>query len=161
MLRRESLFGPGNSVQGFFYEGASMRKAVVYLLFMILISPGLAGTLYGAENFLERGIAEYKAENYEEALESLTKAREQQPASSMAAYYLGLTYKQIGNYKEAAKQLTDAIRLSPPVEDAYPELVRVLYSRNELREANEWIAKAEKEEIALGRITFLKGLVLL
>ncbi len=138
-----------------------MRKVVIYLLFAILVSSGLGGTLHAAENFLERGVAEYKAENYEEALESLIKTREQQPASSMAAYYLGLTYKQMGNYKEAAKQLTDAIRLSPPVEDAYPELVRVLYNRNELREAKEWIAKAEKQGIAPGRITFLKGLVLL
>ncbi len=138
-----------------------MRKAAICLLFMILVSSGLAGTLYGAENFLDRGIAEYKAENYEEALESFIKAREQQPTSSMAAYYLGLTYKQMGNYKEAAKQFTDAIRLSPPVEDAYPELVRVLYNRNELQEAKEWIAKAEKQGMALGRITFLKGLILL
>jgi len=138
-----------------------MRKAVICLLFMMFISSGLAGNLNAAENFLERGIAEFKAENYEEALEFLIKAREQQPASSMAAYYLGLTYKQMGNYRESAKQLTDAIRLGPPVEDAYPELVRVLYNRNQLHEAKDWIAKAERQGIALGRITFLNGLVLL
>ncbi len=138
-----------------------MRKAVIYLLFTIFISSGLAGNLSAAEDFLEMGIAEFKGENYEEALEFLIKAREQQPASSMAAYYLGLTYKQMGNYKESAKQLIDAIRLIPPVEDAYPELVRVLYNRNELHEAKDWIAKAEKQGIALGCITFLKGLVLL
>jgi len=138
-----------------------MRKAILCLFLMMFFHSGPAGNLDAAENFLARGISEYKAENYEEALESLIKAREQQPESSMAAYYLGLTYKQMGNYGESAKQLSDAVRLSPPVEDAYPELVRVLYDRNQLREAKDWIAKAERQGIALGRITFLKGLVLL
>src|SRR3972149_2663064 len=50
---------------------------------------------------LSRGIEEYKDENFEEALELLVKARKEDPASSLAAFYLGLTYKQLMNYKEA------------------------------------------------------------
>ncbi len=138
-----------------------MRKAILYIFMTTFVITEIIGSLHAAENFLEKGISEFKAENYEEALEFLTKAREQQRASSKAAYYLGLTYKQMGNYEESAKQLVDAIRLSPPVEDAYPELVRVLYDRNQLDEAKAWIDKAEKQGIARGRITFFKGLILL
>jgi tetratricopeptide (TPR) repeat protein len=139
-----------------------MRKAsIIYLFFVIFVFFGFAEDLKGAENSLDKGIAEFKAENYEEALQFLTKAREQQPGSPMAAYYLGLTYKQMGVYRESAKHLIDAIRLTPPVEDAYPELVRVLYTQNKLNEAKDWISKAERQGIKPGPITFLKGLVLL
>jgi tetratricopeptide (TPR) repeat protein len=137
-----------------------MKKVSIYLFFMIFVLFGFAENLKAAENFLDKGIAEFKAENYEEALQFLIKAREQQPGSSMAAYYLGLTYKQMGDYRESAKQFIDAIRLPPPVEDAYPELVRVLYYKNELKEAMDWVVKAEKEGAKPGQIAFLKGLVL-
>jgi tetratricopeptide (TPR) repeat protein len=138
-----------------------MKKVFIYLFFIIFVLFVIAENLKAAENFLDKGIAEFKAENYEEALQFLIKAREQQPGSSMVAYYLGLTYKQMGDYRGSAKQLTDAIRLTPPVEDAYPELVRVLYIQNKLNEAKDWISKAERQGIKPGPIAFLKGLVLL
>ena len=75
------------------------------------------------EGDLKKGIEEYGAENYEEALELLQKASEQQPGSSVAAFYLGLTYKQMGKYKEAAKHYRDALLFTPPVLDAYTELI--------------------------------------
>jgi len=118
----------------------------------------LATEMDGEE--LKKGIEEYGAENYEEALELLQKASEQQPGSSVVAFYLGLTYKQTGKYKEAAKRYRDALLFTPPVLDAYTELIEVLYNLNELKEAKEWIAKAEKNKIKPANIAFLKGLVL-
>jgi tetratricopeptide (TPR) repeat protein len=138
-----------------------MRRVIIYLLFMIFIPFGFAGNLNAAENLLDKGIAEFKAENYEEALEFLIKAREQQPESSMAAYYLGMTYNQMGEYRQASKHLKDAIRLTPSVKEAYPELIQALIHLNELKEAKEGIAKAEQEGMKPGQIAFLKGLVLL
>ena len=138
-----------------------MRKVIIYLLFMVFIPFGFAEILNAAENFLDRGISEFKAENYEEALGLFIKAREQQPGSSMAAFYLGLTHKQMGEYREASKHLRDAIRLTPSVKEAYPELIQVLYNLNELKEAMDWITKAEREGVKPGPIAFLKGRVLL
>src|SRR4030066_254800 len=60
---------------------------------------------------LSRGIEEYKDENFEEALEILKKARKEDPASSLAAFYLGLTYKQLMNYKEVSANFRDAVTL--------------------------------------------------
>lgn len=136
------------------------EKAGYFLLFTIFIPLVLIGNINAAENFLDRGISEYKAENFEEALELLIKAREQQPDSSLAAFYLGMTYKQTGDLKEAAKNLKEAILLTPSVIDAYTELIEVLYNQNELKEAKDWIARAEKEGIKPANISFLKGLVL-
>ncbi len=136
-------------------------KILFCLLFILLISLGLKGSLYATENFLEKGIAEFNGENYEEALELLIKARKQDPSSPGAAYYLGLTYKQVGNYKEAAVQLRDAIHLTPSVKDAYTELIEVLYTMDQVKEAMEWVEMAEKEGIKPANISFLKGLILL
>jgi tetratricopeptide (TPR) repeat protein len=138
-----------------------MKKTFIYLFFIIFVLFGFAENLKAAENFLDKGIAEFKAENYEEALEFLIKAREQQPESSMAAYYLGLTYNQMGEYRKASKHLRDAIHLTPSVKEAYPELVQALTNLNERKEAKDWIARAEQEGVKPGQIAYLKGLILL
>jgi len=52
-------------------------------------------------NSLRVGINEYKEENYEEAVEALIKARNEDPKSSVAAFFLGLTYKQVMDYPKA------------------------------------------------------------
>lgn len=131
------------------------------LFFVLLFFLGLTVNPAAAEDFLEKGIKEYRAENYEEAIDIFKKAKEQQPDSSIAAFYLGLTYKQMGNYREAAKNFRDALTLTLPVNDAYAELIEVLYSLNELQEAKDWIAKAKKENIKPANIAFLEGMVLL
>ena len=137
------------------------RNALVLLLLMVSIFLGYAENLNAAESFLDKGISEFKAENYEEAIQFLIKAREQQPESSMAAYYLGMTYHQMGEYRQASKHLRDAIRLTPSVKEAYPELIQALINFNELKEAKDWITQAERENVKPGQITYLKGLILL
>ena len=113
-----------------------------------------------SENLLEKGITEYKSENYEESLAILTKAKQEQPDSSRLDYYLGLAYKQTGNFGKAAESFKDAVKLSPVVPEAYAELIRVLYDMNDLNEARGWIARAQVKGIKLPRIIFLKGLIL-
>ncbi|HCL81774.1 MAG TPA: hypothetical protein DHW81_05995, partial [Nitrospiraceae bacterium] len=132
----------------------------LHLFLVLTIFLGFTSNLYAADNLLEKGIREYKAENYEEALETFKKARQQQPESSIAAFYLGLTFKQIGNYKESANNYRDALTLTPRVNEAYAELIEMLYNLNELKEAKKWISDAEKEKILPAHIAFLKGLVL-
>jgi tetratricopeptide (TPR) repeat protein len=110
---------------------------------------------------LELGIGQYKHENYEEALPLLKKAREEQPQSSLAAYYLGLTYKQIQNYQEAIPYLKDAVNFSPKIIGALMELIDCYYQLNQLEEAKKWLAEAEKEGIRPAQTQFLKGLVLI
>jgi tetratricopeptide (TPR) repeat protein len=112
-----------------------------------------------ALSLLKKGIQEYRAENFEEALELFKEARKTLPDSSIVAYYMGLTYKLTGKYKEAAKNFRDALTLKPTVNDAYTELIDALYNLNELEEAKKWLEKAEKEKIKPAQIAFLKGLI--
>ncbi|MFC1599339.1 tetratricopeptide repeat protein [Candidatus Omnitrophota bacterium] len=110
---------------------------------------------------LESGIGQYKHENYEEALSLLKEAREGDPSSTLAAYYLGLNYKKLQDYKNAAPHLRDAVTNSPKIKGALVELIDCLYNLGELDEAGKWIIEAENEGIRPAQVAFLKGLVLL
>ncbi|GER93392.1 hypothetical protein A45J_1131 [hot springs metagenome] len=133
-----------------------MKKRIfILLVFLFIFSQPTF-----AQDLLQRGIIEYRAESYEEALETFKKVRQQYPSSSIAAFYLGLTYKQVGKYREAVSNYRDALTLTPRVNEAYPEIIEMLYNLNELKEAKEWIAEAEKAGVFLANIAFLKGLVL-
>lgn len=110
---------------------------------------------------LERGIGQFKHENYDEALLTLQQARQENPSSTLAAYYLGLNYKQLQDYKNAIPHLKDALTNEPKIIGALIELIDCLYQVGELEEALKWIAEAEKEGLRPAQVAFLKGLVLL
>lgn len=109
---------------------------------------------------LEKAIGQFKHENYEEALSLFKKARQEDPKSTVAAYYLGLTYKQLQDYKAAIPNLTDAVTIVPKIKGALIELIDCYYQINKPEEAKKWIAEAEKEGIRPAQVAFLKGLVL-
>ncbi len=135
----------------------SFVKSVVFLpLFIMFI---ISASAYGSD-LMDRGIKEFRAENFEEALIIFKQARQEEPNNSVAAFYLGLAYKQGGQNKEAVENFKAAVTLTPAVKDAYPELVEILYNANEFKEARKWIAKAEKENILPARMVFLSGLIL-
>lgn len=110
---------------------------------------------------LERGIGQFKHENYEEALPLLQQARNEDPGSTLAAYYLGLTYKQLQDYKGAIPHLRDAVSRPPKIVGALIELIDSLYQVGELDQAMTWISEAKKEGIRPAQISFLEGLILL
>lgn len=114
---------------------------------------------HASGDLLEKAIAEYKAENYEEALHLLLEVRREQPDSPTALFYLGLAHKQTGDIAESAKDFKEAIRLDPMLPDAYAELIDALYNLNDFKQAESWINTAESKKISSPRILFLKGLV--
>jgi tetratricopeptide (TPR) repeat protein len=139
-----------------------MKNLFTLLLILIIACVFcLTTSTVQAQTPLEKGIKEFKDENYEESLENLTEARKLDPTSTAAAFYLGLTYKIMENYKEAVPHLRDAVTFTPPVREALVELIDSLYQIDNIEEAHKWIAVGEKEGIAPARIQFLKGLVLL
>ena len=109
---------------------------------------------------LDEAISQYRAENYEEALGILKAIPQDGPQASVAAYYLGLTYKQTGDLRQAAYYLERALRLSPRINDAYTELAAVLLSLGDVDGAGRIVDEAQGAGFQSGALTFLRGLVL-
>ncbi len=126
------------------------------LLMVMFFAPALAA----GDATLKEGIAQYKEENYEEAIEILTRVRQTNAASSEASFFLGMAYKQVLDYPKAEGNLRDAVTLTPKIREALLELVDVLYLEGKLDEAEKWIAVAENEGILPARTAFMKGLIL-
>lgn len=139
--------------KGFFL--AMMFLAAAFFLF---VKPEGA---FSEDSPLTQGISDYKAENYEEALSSFQKARKEDPQSSVAAYYLGITYKQLQNYKEATFHLIDAIKLRPGVKDGFLDLAETYYQLGLNEESLKQLILAEGQEVKPASTAFLKGLVLM
>ena len=129
--------------------------AVLFFSFLAFVSFAFAESAS-----LMQGIDQYKNENYEEAIPLLLDARKAEPRSSVAAFFLGLAYKQVLDYPSAFVHLQDAVTLHPRIKEAVVELIEVALQLNKLQTAKEWIYIAEREEIFAARIAFLKGLAL-
>ncbi|MBW2560309.1 MAG: tetratricopeptide repeat protein [Deltaproteobacteria bacterium] len=110
---------------------------------------------------LKGGIEQYQEENYEEAAEILEEARKLYPKSSPAAFFLGMTYKQMMDYQKALINFRDAVTLTPRIKQALIELIDVAVHLQKLEEAKKWIAVAEEYKIFAPRMAFLKGQLLM
>lgn len=76
-------------IEQFFFRGDIMKKWIFLLALFFLISPCV---LFAGEDFFEKGIAEFKAENYEEALAFFERAYKENPKDPRITSYLGLTH---------------------------------------------------------------------
>lgn len=142
------------------------RGAILTIVFCLLLSfclfsiPSLASAQSPS---LMKGVDFYKQESFGEAVKALEAARNEDPQSSTAAFFLGLAYKQLMDYRKAVVHLRDAVTLTPRIKEALVELIEVLYQLYEggnVEEAKKWIEVAEKEDIYPAKSAFLKGLIL-
>ncbi|MFC1590495.1 tetratricopeptide repeat protein [Candidatus Omnitrophota bacterium] len=136
----------------------------VALVVSVISTTTLVGFSEGAivkNNNVDEAIWRYEHEDYEEALELLTELQAKDPRSSLIAYYLGLTYKQLQDLPAARPYLEAAVTLRPKIKNAIPALIDVLYQSDDTEEAMKWIVVAEKESITPAQTAFFKGLVLL
>ncbi len=138
-----------------------IRKALFSLcLFLIAFAALPPCSVSAPSPSLDEGINQYREENYEEAIDILEQVRAKDPSSSLAAYYLGMAYKQTLDYDKAAKNFRDAVTLTPKIKEALVELISMLYQTDKLDEAKQWVQYAEKEQVVTGNLLFLKGMIL-
>lgn len=137
----------------------SFSFCIVLSLFLFFISPFSTAHSQTAPSAVEEGVSQYRQENYEEAIEILTRARTDDPASSTAAFFLGMAYKQTNEIGKALPQFQDAVRLKPPIKEAVVELIDALIQTEKPDEALKWIGEAEKNNIYPAKTAFLKGLI--
>ncbi len=131
-----------------------ITTALLLLAFLVSAYP-----VHAASSFLTQGIADYEDESYEEALDNLNRARQEDPASAEAAYYLGLTYDKLQDYKNAAAMLKEALALDPRLSDGHLVLARALYNLNDMEGAAKELEEARKNGSKPGEVYFLLGLI--
>ena len=135
-------------------------KILVYM-FLIGMLPFVVPTFSAASDAgVLHAIDEYKAENYEEALQLLQQIRGTGERTPLSDYYTGLCQKETGDYNGAVENFTSAIQGEPSEKDAVRELISALVNLERSDEALQWVAWAEKENIHPGEIAFLKGQIL-
>jgi len=139
----------------------AIRLSITVFLFILLPTFISRAQETKLSETLEKGIGQFKHENYDEALPTLKQTRQEDPSSTLAAYYLGLNYKQLQDYKSAIPHLTDAVTHTPKIVGALIELIDCLYQVGEYKEALKWVAEAEREGLRPAQVAFLKGLILL
>ncbi|MEW6666391.1 MAG: tetratricopeptide repeat protein [Thermodesulfobacteriota bacterium] len=138
----------------------SLIAAAITLLSGLLHNPGPGRC---ESPLLMQGIELYKQEQFGQAAKVLEEARKEDPKSSSAAFFLGLTYKQLLDYERAIPHLRDAVTLTPRIKEALVELIEALYQLYEggrAEEAKKWVEVAEQEDIFPAKVAFLKGLIL-
>jgi tetratricopeptide (TPR) repeat protein len=119
-----------------------------------------AATVSPEGSLLREGVRQYQEENFEEAIDILKQAREKEPESSTAAFFLGMAYKQTMDFSNAALHLEAAVTLFPHIREALTQLIDALYQIEKFPEAKKWIQVAEQEGISLPDVTYVKGLIL-
>ncbi len=137
-----------------------MKKFVLLASFTLLFLLIVPNHVSCQTISLEEGIRQYKAENYEEAIEILLKVRKAEPSSSMAAFFLGMAFKQTNDTQNALPQFRDAVILKPPIREAVVELIDISQQLGNIKDAKQWITLAEREDIFPAKVSFLKGMVL-
>lgn len=131
------------------------------LIFIIIISIFLFFNYTIAEDsLLKKGIEQYRAENYEEALEIFNEIYKTSPSTTVS-FYIGLTYKQIGEPRKAKEFFIKSLIGEPKIIDSYVELIQILYQLDEIDEAKKWLREVEAQQIMSAKISFLNGLIFL
>ena len=140
--------------------GKNINKFAFVLLVLISIFLFSNNAFSQQSPLIKSGIEQYREENYEEAIEVFQEARDEDPNSSVAAFYLGMAYKQTMDYEESYENLKDAATLTPRIKESLAEIVDVAMQLGKIEEAKNWVEVAEREEISPAKIAFLKGLIL-
>lgn len=136
----------------------------ISILFFLIFACGIflsQSALCQQSRSVEEGMSLYKAEQYDQAVNALLKARQEDPGSTTAAFFLGMAYKQLMDYKEALGPLEDAVTMAPKIKEALIELIDVNVRLGKTEDAKKWIAVAEQEKIQPANTAFLKGLVMI
>lgn len=136
-----------------------LSSFVVFIGLIIFTAMPLSAYGQGSAS-LKEGVEQYNKENYEEAIEVLTKVRAEDPSSAEAAFYLGMAYRQINDIQNAYRQFTDAVNLKPLSDNAILQLIEVSTLLDKLDVAKRWIAVAEEHKVYPAQVAFLKGSVL-
>ncbi len=110
---------------------------------------------------IEKAINYYNDEGYEETISILRKVRGRHARTAEVQYYMGLAYKGLNEYSQAASYLIRASKHSNNLEDVYLHIAQCQYYSGKYEKALRTSAQAIKNSKNPGEAHLLKGLILL
>lgn len=138
------------------------RRQSIYIpiLFFILslILPFCAAADGGP---FENGVAEWKAERYEEAIGFFERAYKLAPKNPSVTYYMGLTNWNMKNFSEAERFFKETLSLDGKTLDAEYFLADIYYNTDRFPAALTSIDSAISGGVRIGQSHLLRGEILL
>lgn len=125
----------------------------------ILLGSCLNISAADTEDLFNKGMAEFKAENYEEASVLLEKAYKENPGDPKIVLNLALVHREMQNMPEAVRYLKETIKLDPSVSEPKYLLADSLYGMASYEEALSAVDIALKDGVKTGPSFYLRGLI--
>lgn len=126
-----------------------MKKILRIVLILLLFLTGIRSLSFSQESEyqpLVSGMKEYKAGNYQKALENFLKAEKTFPNDADVPFYLGLTYLQLNQKVKAIEYFKKAVKINPNYLDAHFQLGMLLIQEKNFKEAAARLEKVFKQE---------------
>lgn len=102
-------------------RSAAGRSIPLVVLGIVALSAGVRAS-EESERLYSRGLVEFHANNYPEALTHLDRAVAADPGDALALFYRAVTQARTENYRLAIADLEQALRLRPDLDEAALEL---------------------------------------
>lgn len=96
---------------------------LLVVIVLYIAQPGIAA------HYSNRGVEQRRANNYADAIQSLRRATDMNPADALAHYNLGVAYQQTKDYDNAETEFRSALKWDRGQYWAYSELARLLILR--------------------------------
>jgi tetratricopeptide (TPR) repeat protein len=127
-----------------------MRKVLCSLAALALIGcGGPADPAKQAQTWLDKGVAQFQKQNYDQAIASITKSLELQPKSAVAYNFLGMAYRfkfnQVRNQELKQKEIAafeKALEIDPSYWVALINLGATYYAQGDKAKAVPLFRKA-------------------
>jgi tetratricopeptide (TPR) repeat protein len=140
------------------YEFLKRFSFPIPVLLIFLSFPAFASAQQSAMNYFVDGVEAFEAASYQEAIRSLEKAIELDPANLEFQYYLGLTYSAMKQYEDALKVFESIVGKEPVrFRKAYFEIAALYAKQGQYQKAIDTLSIVEKIAPEEVRVYLEKG----
>ena len=139
-------------------RGGPLALWIVLPLGLLLTGPpALASQL--SDLLFSKGMVDFNAGNFEEALEKFKEAAADEPNDPNIQFMLGSAYNKLGAYTDARQALEGALALDPQMEQVHYELGVALFKLDRLGEALTEFQRAQQFEPDRALVHYYQGFI--
>jgi Flp pilus assembly protein TadD len=134
------------------------KRRVAAVLLVVLLAASAAFASEQSERAYSKGLIEFHAARYAEALKLFQDAVAADANDAYALYYRGVTRARLEDYAGAESDLRAAVALNPAIEQGALELGIVLVRTGKYEEALPWLEKAQRMPSAYAEASLYIGI---